>query len=198
MTWKPIVGIGYTAAQFAAYVDNLRWTSWRPQFCVLHHSGLPTLGEWKSGYPIGQRLQNLVHYYRDIMGWSAGPHLFVADDLIWCFTPLTAPGVHSPSWNLVSIGVEAVGDYRPGYDNWSADPGLKVAENTIAALASLHHVLGIAPETMKLHLEDPLTSHKECPGSQVGKSEIIARVRAALNARLTGHAGEHDPAALRS
>ena len=24
-----------------------------------------------------------------------GPHLFVADDLIWVFTPLPTPGIHS-------------------------------------------------------------------------------------------------------
>lgn len=56
-------------------------------------------------------MQNLQSYYRDTMKWSGGPHLFVADDLVWAFTPLTVPGVHSPSWNNVSWGVELVGDY---------------------------------------------------------------------------------------
>jgi len=63
------------------------------------------------------------------MKWSGGPHVFVADDLLWAFTPLTVPGVHSPSWNDVSRGVELVGDYSTE----QIVPGLKA--NAISALA---------------------------------------------------------------
>jgi hypothetical protein len=42
--------------------------------------------------------------------WSAGPHLFIADHLIWVFTALGTRGVHSPSWNAI-WWVELVGDY---------------------------------------------------------------------------------------
>ena len=44
-------------------------------------------------------MRNLEAYYRDEQDWSAGPHLFVADDLIWVFTPLRTSWVHSPSWD---------------------------------------------------------------------------------------------------
>ncbi|HEV2715317.1 MAG TPA: hypothetical protein VGU64_08645, partial [Terriglobales bacterium] len=58
-----------------------------------------------------ERMRALERYYRDENHWSGGPHLFVADDLMWVFTPLNVPGVHSPSWNRVAWGVELVGDY---------------------------------------------------------------------------------------
>src|SRR5215472_10964945 len=55
---------------------------------------------------------NLEDFYKNQQKWSTGPHLSVADDLIWTFTPLTLSGVHSPSWNSVASGVEMVGDYN--------------------------------------------------------------------------------------
>ena len=77
-------------------------------------------------------MQNLQHYYRDTQHWSAGPHLFIADDLIWVFTPLDTPGVHSPSWNAISWGVELVGDYTTE----ELSPG--VQGNATQGLAALY------------------------------------------------------------
>jgi hypothetical protein len=37
--------------------------------------------------------------------------MFLADDLIWAFTPLNTSSIHSPSWNHISWDVEMVGDY---------------------------------------------------------------------------------------
>jgi len=42
------------------------------------------------------QMENFVKYYRDKHKWSAGPHLFIDDKMIWVFTPLTVSGVHSP------------------------------------------------------------------------------------------------------
>ena len=108
--WKGIVGRGFTAADFEQYVQTIKLTLWHPQFVVLHNTFIPRLADWHQ-VPGEQRMQNLQHYYRDTQHWSAGPHLFIADDLIWVFTPLDTPGVHSPSWNAISWGVELVGDY---------------------------------------------------------------------------------------
>lgn len=177
--WKGIVGRGFTAAAFADYVAELSFPAWRPDFVVLHHTGAPTLAQWRDGPPAAQRLQNLVHYYRDELGWSAGPHLFVAPDLIWAFTPLTTSGVHSPSWNDVSWGVEMVGNYS--LEAFDQGPGALVAANTIAAMAILHNRLGLDPATLEFHREDPLTMHKECPGTKVDKAAIIARLQSALS-----------------
>src|SRR5215467_4483890 len=108
--WKGIVGQGFTAADFQSYAAGIQLESWVPQFVVVHNTQIPKLSDWHKK-PGEQHMQELQHYYRDQMHWSGGPHLFVADDLIWVFTPLTVPGVHSPSWNAISWGVELIGDY---------------------------------------------------------------------------------------
>jgi hypothetical protein len=173
MTWKGIVGKPFFAEEFAAYVDGVEMGLWRPQFVVLHNTSEPKLSEWHS-VPGEQRMRNLEAYYRDTQHWSAGPHLFVADDLIWTFTPLNTAGVHSPSWNHISWGVEMVGDYD------SETFGDEVRKNVIAALVALHRKLGLNPNTLRLHREDPLTTHRDCPGKNVSKLEIIAALETAL------------------
>src|SRR5579884_2239864 len=140
LAWKGIVGKGFTPDAFVNYVNGLRWVSWRPHLVVLHHTGAPTLAQWRAGPPAAERIQNLVHYYRDELHWSAGPHLFVAPDLVWVFTPLATSGVHSPSWNLLSWGVEMVGNYN--VEALDTGPGARVAANTVTALAVLHKRLG--------------------------------------------------------
>lgn len=173
MDWQGIVGRNFTAGEFATYVEQLPLGDWRPRFVVLHNTGSPRLSQWHS-VPGASRMANLEHYYRDEQGWTAGPHLFVADDFIWAFTPLSVRGVHAPSWNDVSWGVEMVGDY-------SAEPfGDGVRSNTIAALAALHRKAGLDPATLRLHKEDPRTTHRDCPGVHVGKADIVAAIAAAL------------------
>jgi hypothetical protein len=182
-TWKGIVGKGFTAAEFTDYVQTVRLTSWRPQFVVLHNTYIPRLADWHK-VPGQQRMLSLQAYYRDTQHWSAGPHLFVADDLIWVFTSLDTPGVHSPSWNAISWGVELVGDYS------TETLGAAVRTNASSALASLHMLAGIDPETLKLHREDTKTTHKHCPGPNVIKSDMITLVSAALSERSPG---DHTP-----
>lgn len=104
--------------------------------------------------------------------------------MIWAFTPLTTSGRHSPSWNLISWGLEKVGEYE------EEAFGTKVRDNTVAALATLHAVLGRAPSALCFHKEDPLTSHKKCPGRNVNKEDIIKRVQDNL---LKRYSGEHNP-----
>jgi hypothetical protein len=184
--WKGWRGIGFTPADFITYVGSLRWVSWRPSLVVVHNTENPTLERW---HEIGgtQYMKNLEKYYRDTMGWSAGPHLFIDDAVIWVGTPLTVSGVHSPSWNGVSFGVETVGDY-------AREPLLPaVAQNLASALATLHDALGLLPETaIRFHKEDPATTHRGCPGKNLVKPDLIAAVRAKLDVRH-GHAGEHLP-----
>jgi len=92
--WKPIVGKSLKVDDFGDYIINLSFTDWRPQFIVLHNTSRPRLSQWHSTAG-EQRMLNLQSYYRDEKKWSAGPHLFVADDLVWVFTPLTTAGIHS-------------------------------------------------------------------------------------------------------
>jgi hypothetical protein len=152
---------------------SLDLSAWLPKFVVLHNSGEPTLTQWPSTAG-ALRMANLEHYYRDQLGWSGGPHLFVAPEGIWLFNPLGSPGVHSPSWNHVSWGVEMVGDYE-------CEPfGDPVRGNAVAALAALHVRAGLHPESLRLHREDPLTTHA-CPGKNVDKQAVIDAVCAAMD-----------------
>ncbi|HEY0797363.1 MAG TPA: peptidoglycan recognition family protein [Acidisarcina sp.] len=176
--WKGIVGKGFTASDFATYVASLSFNTWRPSFVVLHNTALPTFAQWHS-VSGEQRMQNLQSFYRDTQGWSGGPHLFIADDFIWAFTPLTVPGVHSPSWNSVAWGVELVGDYATEV---MSD---ELRANAIAALTILHGALGLDPSKLRLHREDPLTTHI-CPGSSVSKSDFISAVTAQLETEFPG------------
>jgi hypothetical protein len=184
--WKGIIGKGFTTTQFGDYVQTVHLKAWRPQFVVLHNTYIPNLADWHN-VPGEQRMLNLQTYYRDSQHWSAGPHLFVADDLIWVFTPLDTPGVHSPSWNAVSWGVEMVGDYS------TEDFSPAVQANAASALAALHAMGGIDPTTLRLHREDPKTTHKNCPGLNIVKSDVVTFVSAAL---ATGFPGEHTPGAV--
>ena len=188
MAWKGIVGVGFKPDEFDDYVGKLNFGAWRPQFAVLHNTAAPRLDQWHST-PGQQRMKNLEDFYRNQRGWSAGPHLFVADDLIWVFTPLTTSGIHSPSWNKISWGIEMVGDYNS--EAFNSGAGANVRDNTVEALAVLHARLGIDSHTLKFHKEDPKTSH-DCPGKKVSKKDMIERVH---NRLVQIYSGEHDPAA---
>jgi hypothetical protein len=187
-TWKGIVGKGFTPDQFDQYVGTVPFAAWRPQFVVLHNTVVPKLSDWHS-VSGDDRMRNLANFYENVQRWSAGPHLFVADDLIWVFTPLITSGVHSPSWNSVSWGVEMVGDYEVE----SFDPSVR--DNAVSALASLHAILGLDPKTLRFHREDPLTTHTGCPGQKVVKADMIQRVLDQLASR---NPGEHIPGAAGS
>lgn len=184
--WKGWIGGAFTPTDFIEYVAGIRWVQWRPSFVVVHNTENPTFAAWHT-QPGSRWMQGFINYYRDDQKWSGGPHLFVADDVIWVGTPLTLPGVHSPSWNPFSLGVEVIGDYNR--EPLSAD----VAQNAASALATIHDALGIDPGTIRFHKEDPETTHTGCPGRNLVKTDLIAAVRAKLAAR---HAGEHVPARI--
>ena len=182
--WKGTVDQAFTPEAFDRYCHTLQWTTWRPSFIVLHNTQIPSLASRPQGLTL-DHIRGLAEFYRDTQGWRAGPHLFVDDRQIWVFTPLTVSGTHSPSWNKLALGVEMLGDYDT--ESFTEGRGLAVRRNAIAAIASLCGVLGIDPQTLRLHREDPLTTHA-CPGRQVKKLEIIQAVSDLLVQR---HAGEH-------
>jgi len=180
-TWKGIVGSPFTAQAFRRHVAGLRFTAWRPRFVVVHNTWSPRFEQWHEK-PGDAWMRGFEHYYRDRKGWSAGPHLFIADDFIWVFTALTTSGVHSPSWNAFSWGVEVVGDY----DTEPLPPAVEA--NTIDALATLHEAIGLDPDSMRRHGSDPLTTHTGCPGVNLD----LDRLRSAVNLELARRQiGEH-------
>lgn len=189
--WKGIVAKDFSPQEFDDYCHHLQWTAWRPSFIVLHNTAIPTLAQRPNGLSL-QNIKDLEVYYRDQApnkngppGWSAGPHLFIDDKKIWVFTPLTVSGIHSPSYNKIAFGIEMLGDYAK--ESFDSGRGLAVRNNTIAALATLNAILGLDPFVMKIHREDPLTTHI-CPGASVRKLEVIQQVHDLLIER---HAGEH-------
>lgn len=182
--WKGIVGTSFSADEFDGYCHTLMWTAWRPSFVVVHNTASPSLAQRPKGFT-KQHILNLEVFYRDQQKWKGGPHLFIDDAKIWVFTPLTVSGTHSPSWNKTALGIEMLGDYER--ESFDSGRGLKVRNNTISALATLCGVLGFDPNTIRIHREDPLTTHA-CPGKNVRKLEIIQATQDLLVKR---HAGEH-------
>jgi hypothetical protein len=183
--WKKIIGRPFSPDAFDQYCHTLRWTAWRPSSLVVHNTGSPTLVQRPDGLTV-HHIKNLETYYRDTQKWKAGPHLFIDDRQIWVFTPLTVSGVHSPSWNKTSIGIELLGNYET--ESFSKGRGGQVRQQAVATIATLSAVLGMDPATaIKLHREDPLTTHA-CPGKNISKQELIKDVQHLLVAR---HAGEH-------
>ena len=183
--WKGIVGESFSPERFDAYCHSLQWSAWRPSFVVLHNTANPSLAQRPDGLT-RQHLASLEAFYRDVKGWKAGPHLFIDDRQIWVFTPLTVSGTHSPSWNKLAFGVEMLGDFAS--EDFAKGRGLAVRKNTVAALATLHAVLGLDARGLRLHKEDPLTTHG-CPGKNVRKSEVVKEIADLIAAR---HGGEHD------
>lgn len=182
--WKGIIGKGFSAEEFDSYCHTLQWTAWRPSYVVVHNTAAPSLAQRPKGFT-KQHMLNLEAFYRDEQQWKSGPHLFIDDRKIWVFTPLTVSGTHSPSWNKTTLGIEMLGDYQK--ESFSTGRGLKVRTNTVAALATLCAILGFEADTIRIHREDPLTTHA-CPGKNVRKLEIIQQVQDLLVKR---HAGEH-------
>ena len=188
MSWAGIdalsaSGKGRTIVEMQEFVNKLPATTWASGM-VLHNTAAPNLGQWTQQNR-AQRILNLERYFRDERGWPSAPHAFVDQfpDGIWAFTPFTEKGTHSPSWNGTRLGIEMIGDYSTDDDD--AGPGLVVKKNTVALFAMLHTRYGWNPETIKLHKEDPRTTH-DCPGKDIDKAEFINLVQ-----EYMGHAGEH-------
>jgi len=182
--WKGIIGKSFSREEFDSYCHQLQWTAWRPSFIVLHNTASPSLKQRPKGLT-RQHIANLEAFYRDDQKWKAGPHLFIDDQQIWAFTPLTVSGTHSPSWNKLAIGIETLGDFDA--EAFDSGRGLEVRKNAVAAIATLSAILGLDPATMRLHREDPLTTHA-CPGKNVRKLEVIQAVQDLI---LERHNGEH-------
>lgn len=178
MAWRGIVNRAFTAENVGEYLRDIPPPLW-VQFIVVHNTGAPSLKTYR-GYknranPVTdtQWLKNLEKYYRDQQRWKAGPHWFVTPNAkgLLAFTPSTVPGTHTPSWNSKSIGVEVVGDF----DAEAFGPDTK--RNLVALLAALHSWLGLSPTTLRFHKEDRATTHKNCPGRNINKAELIELVQ---------------------
>ncbi len=175
--WVPIVNKSFKIEEFEDYLKTLDFSKFKPSFVVLHNTFSPNLAQRPDGLTEAN-MQGFVVYYKGL-GWHAGPAAFVDDRQVWIFTGINVAGVHSPSWNHESIGIEMLGDFKT--ESFDEGRGKLVHENAISVLASIHKVLGLDPHTLKFHFQDPLTSHK-CPGSNVIQEKVIAEIDAAMKA----------------
>lgn len=137
----PYVGVGLSAEAFAIYVQSYDFGPIPPDYVCLHHTAIPDASwapasadprtKWDrdeahltSASQIYEKrrsqLDHLRDYYRDTLGWSAGPHLFIDERFIWLMTPLADIGIHAKWGNAFrasgalhySIGIEMIGCYE--------------------------------------------------------------------------------------
>ncbi len=136
MTWKGIDGRAFTLAQLQTHIDSLPVTTWASGM-VLHNTASPSLAQRPLGFT-QRHIENLERYFRDDLGWSSGPHVFVDDTAtpFHMFTRFTDKGTHSPSWNGTKLGIEMLGDFASEDDD--AGRGFKVKQNTVALFAMIH------------------------------------------------------------
>lgn len=160
---------------FAYLTKEFERGEFDPKFLVIHNTAAPSLAQWGSTKE-ETRMVNLEHYYRVEKHWSGGPHFFVSPKGIWLFNPLTHAGVHSPSFNKSGIGIEMVGDFQR--ESFDEAVGAMVQRHTVDMAAALSHFFDLDTSTIKFHKEDPATTHKTCPGKNVKKPALVAKIKA--------------------
>lgn len=172
-------------AEFTDYVKTKNFGKLPPNEIVVHHTAVPTKEQWRGVSSIDA----IKRYYENTKKWSAGPHLFIAEDGIWLFTDMYNVGIHAgpgnaewlsngkvirghnvPGGKLLaySIGIEVVGSYDK--EVWSGETKL----NAIHAI-----------KTLKGHLRIPdikLTFHrdympKSCPGWAITKTWLMNELK---------------------
>jgi hypothetical protein len=135
--------------------------------------------------------------YEHRLHWTHTPHLFIFppypgqdDGLILEMNDLEVRGTHSSCDNLRALGVEHIGYYSKGHDEWSTGAGAKVRDLGVFAMAALYKQLGIDPaEPLELHKQGhhfhcmcKADGHSICPGPEIDRSDIIGRMKSQIAA----------------
>jgi len=178
--------------EFSIYLNNKAFGNTPPDSIVLHHTWKPTKQDWRGQYTI----ESLKKFY-ERKGWSAGPHIFVAEDGIWLFTDMYSVGIHAGEGNATykhpdgrtysgyavpssmsdshnfrlksySIGIEVVGNYNQ--EVWLGD----TRENAFYCIDLLMRKLNISNENLFFHRD---FSPKTCPGTAISKDWIINEIK---------------------
>ena len=168
-------------------ISGIKIVDWKPKFPTLHNTGDPSLARWKryGATPQERWGANLNNYFQG-MGWHAGPHFVCCPDYIWYLSDLAEDGVSVSCWNHSTVGIEMVGDYEVGSDDFTTGDGARVRDNAVFLLAVLCRKFGWRIDDyvqgasgLHFHKECP-QDHHACPGSKVSKSSIIQLVKAQL------------------
>lgn len=162
-----IIGKKLSLAEFQEYTKNKDFGVLPPTFLVLHHTWKPTKDQWAGD----KSIKGLKSYYESL-GWSDGPHLFIAEDGIWLFTDMYDVGIHAGEGNGTlktgySIGIEVVGNYDK--EVWSGE----TYSNTVGAIKALQEKLGIPDNKIKFHRD---YSTKSCPGWAITKEWVLEQI----------------------
>lgn len=206
------IGQGLTIEQFEQYVSSYDFGSIPPDFVVLHHTAIPsthtarhpTGAVWdanETGLTIEQieakrrgQLDSLMRYYRDTLGWTAGPHLFIDEKWVWLMTPMSDVGIHAKSGNSFhdtkgrlhySIGIEVLGYYE--HVTWPKPVEALVGRAIVALQRKLRTFTldyRAGPrDTPAAHIGS-ICSHRDfnkpgCPGRAISEAYYIGVLRRA-------------------
>lgn len=148
---------------FEDYLSSYYFGSLPANKLVVHHTWRPTKEQWQ-----GQASINGLKGYYERKGWGAGPHLFIADDGIWLFSPMRKDGIHAGAFNHRTIGMEVVGDY----DNqkWEG----KTKYNALGAIKALMFYLHLEDKDILFHRD---ASPKSCPGWAITKEWLFEKLK---------------------
>lgn len=175
--YPPMIGRVLSVAEWRSYIASYDFGPIAPTRLVLHHTYRPDETQWRGL----ASMRGMQGYYAGL-GWSAAPHIYVAPDGIWLFTPMREVGIHAGLGNQgitnstwwYSIGLEMVGyfDYnRPSGNVW------EYAKEVMVGVAQR---LNIAPRRL-ISFHRDYTSEKSCPGWAVTHEWVYAEVEAAMN-----------------
>ena len=179
--------VHYTIDEFRHCLAGLKLDGWKPAFPTLHNTGVPSLAQWMAmgATPQERWGASLDRYYKGL-GWHAGPHLVVCPSYVWVLCDLAKSGVSVSCWNFETFGVEMVGNYEVGGDDFATGIGAEVRANAALVLADLAEKFGwldladFALGERGLHFHhDCAKDHHACPGSKVSKPDMLARIAAA-------------------
>lgn len=163
-----------TLEGFKKYIKGKNFQPNNPYRLILHHTWKPTEKDWN-----GQTTINALKKYYEGLGWSAGPHIFIAPDGIWLFTDMKYQGIHAGEGNYRSIGIEVVGNYDGA--KWSG----KIKEQAIGVIKALMDELKIKDENLCFHRD---FSSKTCPGKAITKEWILEKIKAPVSPPNTNEA----------
>lgn len=171
----PMIGRKLSIPEWQNYVANYDFGRLAPSRLVLHHTYRPDENQWRGL----ASMRGMQTFYRG-KGWTAAPHIYVAPDGIWLFTPMSQIGIHAGTGNgslragWYSIGLEMVGYFdkrRPSGPVW---------DYAKAVMGGLSRRLNIPPRQL-ISFHRDYTNQKSCPGWSVTKEWVWGEVDAWLN-----------------
>jgi hypothetical protein len=140
------------------YIDNKKIDR-KIDKIVLHHTS-DTLHNWRTGK------DSCLLYKKayEKMGWTSGPHFFVAPEGVWLFTDINIEGQHANKGNKNSIGIEMIGNHDKEL------PKGKIWKQTKELILILLGKFNLKKKNIHFHRE--YNKEKTCPGKKITKKWV--------------------------